>query len=659
MEFTKTTLRGEKKINKCNLSCLKCGIILGVAIVIQYSLVRVLGYLARHFLLTDDYIFQLIAYDHFVPPTSKQEFGAAILVYLRDGHFLGLLGSLIWTWWIFKNGISGIKKVFFLILPLINGLGIWFWHSWKHSYLISHKSIPEFVIHLGWFAILLECIPLWFLLWFLWSNRSNKGNKRVRKGYRYSEVGHFVRGARLVAKNSSENAIEDLTYDEFSEGSPAGISIWADKPFPYKRENQHFLIVGSPGSGKTQIIYPMIEQVFKRGDKAIIWDVKGTFTQAFSGEEGVDLLAAWDKRSIEWSPGLDIRNHLDCQQVASIMFPHNLKDSQPFFLNSARQILEVILMYLDSQGNNWGWGEVWSIISKDRHEIASLLSTFDDGKALSKIIGADTKSSEDIYSTLISHAQQIIRWYAKAWPNGKDSLRKWVHSNSKLLIIGGIPERVELAQATANITIEIIVNEILSLPDDPNRRIWLFLDELATLGKLEALLKAFSLGRSKGLCVVAGIQDIGKIEHHYGNMLAKSIANTFSTMIFLRCSDVDTSKWASAVLGEQDVLEIQKSSGKSSQGFWQPTTFTESEHKHLRTRALFTPTEISHFENLSGVIRISGWPLLNVQWQYKAIPQKNKLIDEADWLMRKNNSFEKSKEPPNEPLEEPQWRLDP
>ena len=349
-------------------------------------------------------------------------------------------------------------------------------------------------------------------------------------------------------------------------------------------------------------------------------------------------MAAWDKRSIAWSPGMDIRSQLDCQQVAGIMFPPNPKDSQPFFLNSARQILEAIFMFLDSKGEDWGWGDVWEILSRDKKDIARLLSTFEDGKALANIIGGDSKATEDIYSTLIGHAQQTIRWYAKAWPKGNVGLRKWVHGNSKLLIIGGIPERVDLAQATANMAVEMIVNEILSLPDDPNRRIWLFLDELATLGKLTSLLNAFSLGRSKGLCVVAGIQDIGKLEHHYGAQLAKSIANTYSTQIVLRCSDHDTAQWASKNLGEQEVIITQKSSGSSSND--SNTTRSDSQQEQLKTMSLFMPSQIVNFENLEGVIRASGWPLLYVKWNYRPIPQGEALVDEADWLKKKDKPVE-------------------
>jgi type IV secretory pathway TraG/TraD family ATPase VirD4 len=314
-------------------------------------------------------------------------------------------------------------------------------------------------------------------------------------------------------------------------------------------------------------------------------------------------------------------------------------------------------VYLDSKSDNWGWGDVWSIVSKDKKEIAKLLSSFEDGKALANVLSGDSKSTEDIYSTLVGHAQQTIRWYAKAWPQGRVSLRKWVHSDSKLLILGGTPERADLAQATANISIELIVNEILSLPDDPNRRIWLFLDELATLGKLTSLLNAFSLGRSKGLCVVAGIQDIGKLEHHYGPTLAKSITNTFSTQIILRCSDHVTAEWASKALGEQEVIITQSSRGSSSSDG--KSSRSDNKQESLRTMSVFMPSQISNFENQEGVIRASGWPLLYVQWNYQPIPQTQTLLDEADWLKKKEKPFERKSEPPEDPPGHNRvWNLD-
>jgi len=615
-----------------------------VAVVLWFIVVKIIEAITGSF-ITDDIIAKATAVNQggivgalpFMQNLGNGE--AALLNFLRSGVLWGIAPSLFLGFYLLKGHKLELEHALFFSLGLVVVMDVF-------AFLGGGLS------NINWSGNLfyLECAPLWTWIGDIFLGWQGSSQNQHAAGIKYTSAGKYQRGVQQAAQGSVERTFELLTKKETQEGTKAGISLWADCPFPFKRENQHFLITGSPGAGKTQIIYPLVYQAFERGDKAIIWDIKGTFIQAFAGKEGVDLLAAWDKRSIAWSPGADIRSQLDCQQVAGIMFPPNPKDSQPFFLNSARQILEAIFMYLDSKGESWGWGDVWTILSKEKSEIAKLLNTFEDGRALANVLGGETKASEDIYSTLIGHAQQTIRWYAKAWPKGQVSLRKWVHGNSKLLILGGIPERADLAQSTANISVELIVNEILSLPDDPNRRIWLFLDELATLGKLTSLLNAFSLGRSKGLCVVAGIQDIGKIEHHYGPQLAKSIANTFSTQIVLRCSDHDTAQWASKNLGDQEVIITQKSSGSSStEG---KSTQSQTEQEQLKTMSLFMPSQISNFDNLEGVIRVSGWPLLYVCWNYNPIPQTQAIVDEADWL-KKKEKIEKSTENPVVKKEDP------
>jgi len=634
-----------------------------VAVVVWLIAVRLLGAVGAA-IISDDMIAKATASNGlFQGVAFFQAIGngeAAILNFIRSGEFLGFWPSLFLGFYLLKGHKLELEHALFFSLGLVVLMDV-------GALLGGGPSKIDITGNL----FLMECAPVWTWVSDFFLGWKGSSQTQHEAGIKYASPGKYQRGVQQAAHGSVQTTFRLLTKKETPEGGKAGISIWEGEPFPFKRENQHFLITGSPGAGKTQIIFPMVDQAFKRGDKAIVWDIKGTFIQAFAGKEGVDLLAGWDKRSIAWSPGADIRSQLDCQQVASIMFPPNPKDSQPFFLNSARQILEAIFVYLDSEGEEWGWGDVWGILSLGKDEIARLLSTFEDGKALANVIGGDSKATEDIYSTLIGHAQQTIRWYAKAWPKGNVSLRKWVHGNSKLLIIGGIPERTDLAQATANISVELIVNEILSLPDDPNRRIWLFLDELATLGKLTSLLNAFSLGRSKGLCVVAGIQDIGKLEHHYGPQLAKSIANTFSTQIVLRCSDHDTASWASKNLGDQEVIITQKSSGSSTGD--DKTTRSDSTQEQLKTMSLFMPSQISNFENLVGVIRISGWPLLHVGWNYRPIPQEQALVVEADWLKKKEKpaAAEKPKvkdedppryskviDTPEKPKSTPSWKLD-
>ena len=146
-----------------------------------------------------------------------------------------------------------------------------------------------------------------------------------------------------------------------------------------------------------------------------------------------------------------------------------------------------------------------------------MLSSTSSGRSVVNDLEADGKSLNDVFATLNTEIDKNIRWYAKAWSRKGVSLKNWIHGKSKFLIIGGISKYDVIAQSTADIAIQLIVREILSLPDDPNRRIWLFLDELGTLENLKKLVDAFTQGRSKGLCVVAGIQDLGQLKErdHY------------------------------------------------------------------------------------------------------------------------------------------------
>ena len=133
---------------------------------------------------------------------------------------------------------------------------------------------------------LLECAPVWTWVADLFLGWHGSSLTQHEAGIKYTSTGKYQRGVQQAAHDSVETTFKLLTKKETPEGTQAGISLWGDCPFPFKRENQHFLIVGSPGAGKTQIIYPMVDQAFKRGDKAIVWDIKGTFIQAFAGKRG-------------------------------------------------------------------------------------------------------------------------------------------------------------------------------------------------------------------------------------------------------------------------------------------------------------------------------------------------------------------------------------
>ena len=141
---------------------------------------------------------------------------------------------------------------------------------------------------------------------------------------------------------------------------------------------------------------------------------------------------------------------------------------------------------------------------------------------------------------------------------------------------------------------------------------------------------------------MAGITDISQIERLCGGGAQKTMAKTFSTVIFLKCSG-ETSQWASRELGAQKILTSQKSS--------------DGTKKEVESKTIFSPSDIADFENLIGVIRVSGWPLLWEKWPYQQIPQTYPLVEEADWLKRKDKPPEGPR-PVVDTTRKTNWKLD-
>jgi hypothetical protein len=74
-------------------------------------------------------------------------------------------------------------------------------------------------------------------------------------------------------------------------------------------------------------------------------------------------------------------------------------------------------------------------------------------------------------------------------------------------------------------------------------------------------------------------------------------------------------------------------------------TFSPDQTKHetFRSKPVFMASQIANFNNLSGALRVSGWPVAYLQWPFKPIPQEEALIEAADWLNQKAEIYPVSK----------------
>ena len=79
---------------------------------------------------------------------------------------------------------------------------------------------------------------------------------------------------------------------------------------------------------------------------------------------------------------------------------------------------------------------------------------------------------------------------------------------------------------------------------------YFLLDEMLLLPKIEHMCDSLNFGRSLGVKVMCGLQNICGLEEQYGEAGAKNILSSFQNMIAFRTNDYDTRQFVINRLGE-------------------------------------------------------------------------------------------------------------
>ena len=164
--------------------------------------------------------------------------------------------------------------------------------------------------------------------------------------------------------------------------------------------------------------------------------------------------------------------------------------------------------------------------------------------------------------------------------SGQDMIRDWIRDEStdSCLFITSRPDVHEIIKPLLSCWLDDAINEVGCLPQSRDRRLWLFLDELASINKLPSLKTALTQLRSYGLCSVLGLQSVAQLRSIYGDADAQVILGAAQTWLALRSVDGETA-------------------------------------------AEFGAAEIAGLPDLAGYLRVPGdYPIASVQLQLKDRP---------------------------------------
>ena len=357
--------------------------------------------------------------------------------------------------------------------------------------------------------------------------------------------------ARLVAPHKNE---------------PPGVRIHPDILIDQHAECRHLLIVGGAGSGKTTILWPLIQQAQARGDQMLIFDSKGDFTQKLP--EPFTLLSPTDARGGRWRVGHDIRTRLDAQALAETLIKENEKD--PMWSQGSRALLVGLVSDLQARyGTRWGMAHLAHAAAAALGDFATLKAIIGREDPLSlSLLGGDeaegpNRTTMGFLVQLSAALTQVINLGVASYDlrdNAEWSVRSWLAGRQPPVAVLGFRDSARsLSQAFASSLIEQTVRQVSDMPDaaPDQRRIWLVIDEAPRVGKVPSITDALATARSKGLRVVLGIQSLAQVREVYTRDTATTWAGQTATKIICQTTAPDDQEWCAKLLGDREVDRFQ------------------------------------------------------------------------------------------------------
>lgn len=395
----------------------------------------------------------------------------------------------------------------------------------------------------------------------------------------------FIRGT----KTASISGLKRLT----KEANKLQVTI-AGICMPTKVENLHLLVQGATGSGKSVLMRELAYTSLKRSDRAIFLDPNGDMYSKFGGPKDV-ILNPYDARTKGWTFFNEIRADYDFHRYALSLVPRGQTADAEEWCSYGRLLLRETARKLKMLGKPSVYELFhWTTIAEPDD-----LRKFLAGTTAESLFAGSSEASKALTSARFVLSDKLPEHLNM--PIGDFSIRSWLEEGEGNLYITWREDMAEALKPLISAWIDAVFVSILSMEEDEGRRIWAFIDELASLEKLSSLEAALTKGRKHGLRVVAGLQSTSQLDDIYGKELAQTLRSCFRSLAVLGGSKTDprTCKDMSEALGEH---EVERDKYSKSTG----TKTTLSTSEDIKPELVVKASEISSLPDLTGYIAFAG-----------------------------------------------------
>lgn len=375
-------------------------------------------------------------------------------------------------------------------------------------------------------------------------------------------IGNEVKNTFPANRNSSD-------FITFCDGNSA-FSI-------YKEDlAKGLLLMGSPGSGKTNVIMSMLDLIIpKLNDNEIlfIFDSKQDFMERYynksnpnhilisANEEHFYLTKSWNLFKELLNDDGNFNNaEILANEISKCLFADVESDTQPFFHISSSQVFKMIVCSFVkdavatgdySRLNNQSLVDY--IKGSTVEDFYKLLCKYPEYRYVQTYLGnPKNPTPQSLGVTAYQNSMvnsQFIGPFGSNSDNGEFSIHNLIQEKgAKVVFIEYDMLLGNTLSPMYSLLFDLIIKNALK---NGKGNIYLFADELHLLPYCNELQAAVNAGRSRGLKTVIGLQNINQLYDNYGEDKGKAIAIAagFVNAFFFNSTDYDTRKFISERFG--------------------------------------------------------------------------------------------------------------
>jgi len=353
-----------------------------------------------------------------------------------------------------------------------------------------------------------------------------------------------------------------------------------------EKYNTGIMVVGAPGSGKTELIKQVIYQFPQRRDYVwVIFDPKGDYYEAFGTEK--DITLSVNGSSYAWNIFWEIepeRATTDVIEIAKEIFPIEERGGEDkFWVVTSQQLLSAFLLTLYREALSHYQEHYSEKIDREKlkeflptnedfmdfinqltiEKAYNLLINQEDLKSVAEYINPQAmKQASGVWSNFYSRINEIfIGDFYKTAGKRQMSIRDYIENPQGRKLF--IEYNVETGEAVAPI-FRLLVDRAIKYSfarenrfnrwGEPKKK-YFVIDEFQLIPKLKRYQELVNFGRSYFITSIIGIQSIAQVIEKYGRDSANAVVAGHAYLFALRAYDSASSQLIRSRIGKKQVWQ--------------------------------------------------------------------------------------------------------